>query len=366
MSSRSPEQGGAVNTVAVASPLIGAAEPFRRFRWVVLCACAEAVGMTAAAAATLLADALLPGPRSTVDSILVLLMIVAGGLVEGVSLGVFQSAGMVRWFPVFSRRRWILSTTLVAGLGWAAASAPAQFAGSAGPSAPPAALIIGGGLLLGALMGSLLGAAQGGGLRGAVRHPWRWAGISALAWAPTMAIIFTGATAPEAGWPIVVTLLLAAATGAAAGAVLGLVSGWLWPVLDAPSWSHAFVTGLLKSHLHRLLDRSLAVLQVTGRVSGRMIELPAQYAFDGAALVVLPGRPRTKRWWRNLEEPRRVRVLLGGEWRDGVGAALLPDEPGFQAAVLAYRARWPHIRVPAAGFRVIVRLEGIGEVPALR
>jgi hypothetical protein len=341
---------------STASPA-GTVETFELSRWVFLCALAEAIGMTAAAGATLLAEAIIPAPRSPFANTLVLVLIVGGGLIEGIALGVLQSAGLVRWVPAFSRRRWILWTTLVAGLGWAAASAPAQFAASADTSPPSLIVLVGGALLLGALMGSLLGAAQAGGFRGKVARPWRWIGISVLAWAPTMAVIFVGATTPDSGWPPVATLPLATATGAVAGAVLGLVSGALWPVVHAPSWSHAFVVGLLKSRAGGLLDRSLVVLRLRGQVTGRTIELPAQYAVDGDALIILPGRPAEKRWWRNLQEPSSVNVLVGGEWRTGEGRALTAHQNGYQETVKAYRTRWDRVPVPPDGFPVIVRIE---------
>lgn len=223
-----------VSSARGGSPATHDGSRFQLWRWVILCAVAETLGMTAAAAATRLADAWLPEPRQGADSLLVLLMIVAGGLVEGVALGTLQSIGLARWIPAVSRPRWILATTVVAGLGWAAASAPAQFSDSTDSFTPPVAVVVGGGLLLGALMGCVLGAVQAGGLRGRVRHPWRWIGISLVAWAPAMGIIFTGATTAGAEWPAFLTLLWAAATGAAAGATLGLLSGLLWPVLHAP------------------------------------------------------------------------------------------------------------------------------------
>jgi hypothetical protein len=337
-----------------------AVDTFQLSRWILLCAAAEAIGMTAAAGATLLAEALIPGPRSTGADAVVLLLIVGGGLVEGIALGVLQSAGLARWLPDFSRRRWTLWTALVAGLGWAAASAPAQFGDSADTSQPSAIVVAGGALLLGAMMGALLGSAQAGGLRGRVAHPWRWVGISAVAWAPTMAIIFVGATTPSSSWPLVATLPLATATGAVAGAVLGFISGALWPVLNAPSWSHALVVGLLMSRTGGLLEGSLVLLRLQGRLTGRTLELPAQYAVDGNALIILPGNPAVKRWWRNLREPSPVNVRLRGEWRPGEGRALTAGQAAYQESVDAYRSRWARMPLPEEGIPVIVRVE-LGE-----
>jgi hypothetical protein len=165
--------------------------------------------------------------------VLVLLLIVTGGLVEGLALGALQAGALARLLHSFSRSRWVISTTLVAGLGWAAASAPSQLADSTGTSPVPAVWVVVGGMALGGLMGVVLGAAQAGGLRASVNHPWRWIPVSALAWAPAMGIIFAGATAPDPTWRAGTTLVLAALTGATAGATMGLVSGLCWPLVQA-------------------------------------------------------------------------------------------------------------------------------------
>jgi hypothetical protein len=122
---------------------------------------------------------------------------------------------------------------VVAGLGWAAASAPALFAdqGAVG-SAPPLLLIVAGAGALGAVMGLLLGAPQGAALRGHVSRPWRWAEVSALAWTPAMVVIFLGATVPSAKWATMAVALTGAFTGLVAGTLLGVLSGALMSVLD--------------------------------------------------------------------------------------------------------------------------------------
>jgi hypothetical protein len=133
----------------------------------------------------------------------------------------------------------------VAGLGWAAVSAPAVLAPDDGGPAPSLALVVGGAGALGLATGAVLGAAQawvirssltrGLGVRGSVAHPWRWTGISALAWAPAMAVIFAGAQSAPAHWSTGAVALLGTATGALAGAALGAVCGALVPVLHDPT-----------------------------------------------------------------------------------------------------------------------------------
>ena len=46
-----------------------------------------------------------------------LLLIIGGGLIEGVALGTAQAVGLRRVLPALSVRKWIVVTTLVAGLG---------------------------------------------------------------------------------------------------------------------------------------------------------------------------------------------------------------------------------------------------------
>jgi hypothetical protein len=208
------------------------ARPLSLVRWTILCASAEAIGMAAASSAAKVSQALVGEPGNGRESAIALSLVVAGGLVEGIALGTLQAAGLGRLLPGLNRRRWLLVTAAVAGLGWAAASAPAVLTADSGGAAPPLLLILGGALGLGAAMGAVLGAAQASVLRGQVRHPWRWVGANMAAWAPAMAVIFAGATAPGADWPGPTVVALGAVTGLLAGTVLGLVSGWFLPTLD--------------------------------------------------------------------------------------------------------------------------------------
>lgn len=331
-------------------------------RWITLCAVAEAIGMTAAATAAKASQALVGEPGNPREASLALTLVVAGGLVEGLALGGLQAAGLGRLLPGLDRRRWLLVTTAVAGLGWALASAPAALSGTDDGSAPPLLLVLGGAATLGAVMGLLLGAAQAGVLRGHVRHPWRWVCASAAAWAPAMAVIFLGATAPEADWSAPAVVALGTATGLVAGAVLGLVSWWFMDTLDGPPAYNLFVLRLLGSPAHRALGRSVVALRVRGVVSGQVFELPVQYAAAADSVVILPGRPETRRWWRNLAEPAPVEVLLQGRWQRGEGFLLRPGDPGYDIAVGAYRRRWPRMRIAEDSPLVQVRL--LGDPPA--
>jgi MFS family permease len=373
--------------------------------------------MTAAATAAKTSQALIGEPGNGRESALALCLVVGGGLVEGVALGTLQAVGLGRPLPGLNRRRWLLITVAVAGLGWAAASAPAALSGADDTGAtPPLALILGGAFLLGAVMGTLLGAAQATVLRGQVRHPRRWVGASTAAWAPAVVVIFLGASAPDADWPGPTVIVLGALTGLGAGAILGLVSFWFLPTLDGPSAQNRLVIGVLGSRAHRVLDRPLVALRVRGVMTGRTFELPVQYAVDdtsvlnandsstvntvgdagvnsavnsmgnagvnstvsstgnaevnsagnavGNTVVVLPGRPETKRWWRNLIEPAPVDVLLQGHWQHGHGILLHAGEPGYDTALGVYQRRWPRADIPKDSPLVRVRLDSLNPAEA--
>jgi deazaflavin-dependent oxidoreductase (nitroreductase family) len=70
------------------------------------------------------------------------------------------------------------------------------------------------------------------------------------------------------------------------------------------------VVGLLRSPLHRIVDKQTLVITVTGRKSGKRYTLPVSYIRDGKTLLVISQKDRT--WWRNLRGGAPVTVLLQG------------------------------------------------------
>jgi hypothetical protein len=278
---------------------------------------------------------------------------ILGGLVEGTALGILQANWLGRRFDGFPRRRWIAATIVVAGVGWAAASAPSAF-GDGDGAAPGWAFVGVAAAGLGLAMGAILGAAQAWAIRGSVRHPWRWTGISAVAWTPTMAIIFVGATLPDAHWQTASVILTAALTGAVAGLVLGAITHPLMAALNGPSISSAVVAWGLRRRVPGL-GASFALLRVTGRRTGRVFEFPVQYARQGDVVAVLPARPERKNWWRNLQTRSRLVIWLDGEWRRGDAVVVREGSRDYEEAHAVYAKRWPSAaRARAAMFVRIV------------
>jgi hypothetical protein len=116
----------------------------------------------------------------------------------------------------------------------------------------------------------------------------------------------------------------------------------------------------LKSPLHHLMSDGVALLEYTGRRSGRSLAVPVSYVPDDGA-VVLVSRVR-RRWWRNFRRPSAVTLTLRGRpWR---GRAIVLDASPEEIADVLTRlsARVGHrlsdSRAAAmAADRVVVRVE---------
>jgi hypothetical protein len=205
-------------------------------RWVVLCAGAEVIGMTAAAGAARIGQTWTGAEQSPREVAAALAVLTAGGVVEGLAVGVAQAIGLGGRLGRRWRRRWIGVTVLIAGVGWAAASAPGVLASEESGGEPPKLFVLAGATALGAGMGVLLGLAQSTVLRrsGQVR-PWRWAAVSTAAWATAMPIIFAGATWPDESWQTASVIGAGSLTGLVAGAALGAVTA----VGTRRAWEHS-------------------------------------------------------------------------------------------------------------------------------
>lgn len=319
--------------------------------WIMACALAETLGMTAAATATVLGHSL--------GTAAALALVIAGGLVEGLALGWAQSRVLRTLAPRLVRRRYVLATVAAAGLGWAGASAPAAFSGDADGAPPSTVVIVLSAAGLGLVMGAVLGCAQAAVLRGAVRHPWRWVGANVAAWPAAMIVIFLGATTPSASWPPWTILVLAVVTGVAAGGLLGSVSGWFLTSLTGASARDRAVLTLLASHRRSRLQRAVIGLEVRGRVSGRPYRLPVQYAVAPGGLAVVPGGAARKTWWRNISgQPTAVAVLRGAVWAPASARLLSPEDPARMAVGAAYVDRWPRSVLAMDQPLVLIQLGG--------
>jgi len=105
------------------------------------------------------------------------------------------------------------------------------------------------------------------------------------------------------------------------------------------------VRAVLESPAHRLLSGSTDVVRYRGRRSGTEFSTPTQYARYGDDLVILVGKPETKRWWRNFRVDRNLDVLVQGQWLAMTGRAVVgADEPEVISPLLdTYLERFPKV-----------------------
>ncbi len=316
--------------------------------WVVLCAAAAAVGVTAAAAAVRGADTLLQGTTSW-QTALAWAVVPAAGTTGAVTIGLAQSRALRRRWPDLSPQRFVGVTVLVGAAVWAAGSllslttAPGSVTttGTAGTghSWP---VLVAGGALLGATAGGILGLAQAWSMPRRWRSRSVWVLGSAVAWMPAMSVIVLGAGAPGAAWPLATLLARAAVTGLLAGALLGLVLGWVSPSLDGVPLSRRAVLAALRHGRPRRLGRAVLGLRVTGRVTGAGYELPVMYVEHGGDLWVAVRGSSQKTWWRNLGTKTSVAVLDEAGWHAAVADLVPATDSRFLNAFAWYLVRWPH------------------------
>ena len=86
------------------------------------------------------------------------------------------------------------------------------------------------------------------------------------------------------------------------------------------------VAVLLRSPLHRVVSGRLALITVTGRISGRSFTIPVMYEPTEAGIEIPVMWPERKRWWRNLRQEADVRLRLDG--RDRAGRAIAHERDG--------------------------------------
>jgi deazaflavin-dependent oxidoreductase (nitroreductase family) len=117
-------------------------------------------------------------------------------------------------------------------------------------------------------------------------------------------------------------------------------------------WFNPIMIWLLKSPLHGMISKSVMLVTVTGRKSGKSISTPTNYLRDGNSLWVISWRERM--WWRNLRGGAKVRVLLTGRSVEGHGQVIEEEKEVAQSLAGYYRkapqyAKYVKIGMDAAG-----------------
>lgn len=117
-------------------------------------------------------------------------------------------------------------------------------------------------------------------------------------------------------------------------------------------WYNSIITWLLQSPLHGMVSKSVMLVTVTGRKSGKPISTPTNYLRNEDTLWVISWRDR--RWWRNLRGGAKTRVLLAGKVAEGSGDVIEEEKAVAQSLLDYYRrvpqyAKYVKIDLDAAG-----------------
>ncbi len=85
-----------------------------------------------------------------------------------------------------------------------------------------------------------------------------------------------------------------------------------------------FVTWLLRSPMHGLIDKYTVLITFTGRKSGKTYTFPISYMRDGDTLMMISRREHN--WWKNFRGGTEVTLYLQGHTLKARGEAFTDTE----------------------------------------
>ena len=198
-------------------------------RWVIANSLAETVGLGSAFGIGIVLFPYLQAPGLQTALASAVAAILAGTLIEGTVVGTAQWLVLRRPLPGIRWRAWALATGVGAFVAWTSGMLPGTLLGAdtegAAPAEPSAAVVYGLAAAMGLVAGSILGTPQWLVLRRHLRRAALWIPANALAWAPGMILAFVAADFLFSAGTGMTTMLLAVATLAVIGAVVGAIHG---------------------------------------------------------------------------------------------------------------------------------------------
>ena len=203
-------------------------------RWVIANSLAETVGLGSAFGIGVLLFPYLQAPGVLTALATAAAAILAGTIIEGTVVGTAQWLVLRRPLPDMKWRSWALATAVGAFVAWSAGMLPGTLMGAGGAEGgaegaaaaePSAAVVFGMAAVMGLVAGAILGTPQWVVLRRHVPRAALWIPANALAWAPGMVMAFVAADVLFSAGIGIGTVLLAVATLAAIGAVVGAIHG---------------------------------------------------------------------------------------------------------------------------------------------
>lgn len=199
-------------------------------RWTVACGIGEFLGIGVAAGLWFLHSVVFGEPQAIGQKILLIVVMIIAGVIEGLVTGAFQWSVLRIRFIDMKARNWLFFTALGAAVAWLLGMMPSTFfapdAGvSSGGFEPSGGLVVLLGALMGVVLGALLGVFQWFELKKHTLAASCWILANALGWLAGMVVIFLGASLPAAGTSLAIIILIGAISGLFAGLLVGAITG---------------------------------------------------------------------------------------------------------------------------------------------
>ncbi|MGI8406541.1 MAG: nitroreductase/quinone reductase family protein [Thermomicrobiales bacterium] len=91
---------------------------------------------------------------------------------------------------------------------------------------------------------------------------------------------------------------------------------------------NVFPSLILRSPFHAVMSQKYAIIEFTGRKTGRQYHTPIAYVRDGDRILISTDSP----WWRNLSGGAPVRMRLCGRMVSGIAVPV--TDPARATAIL--------------------------------
>jgi hypothetical protein len=219
-------------------------------RWALYTTLGELVGFLAPALAGVLVARATNTFTTAISPVLVVLILVVAGSLEGAAVGYAQWRALRHTLPTLGWREWTGATAVAAALAWLLGMLPNTIADSLGLSIPAILLIW---LVVAPTLLLSIGTAQWLMLRRYVAQAWLWIPVNAVAWLLGVLATFIGASLISETMPLALAVGIGVASGVLMGAIVGMLTGaalvWLFRGRGAESAKRKAENG--KTIIHR-------------------------------------------------------------------------------------------------------------------
>lgn len=199
--------------------------------WAIACGIGEFFGIGVAAGIGFLYLSMLGEPGDLGEKVLLVLVMVLAGIIEGVVVGSFQWSVLKKRFIDMKAKNWLFFTALGAATAWLLGMIPSTFfisessassSATVEPSSVQIALLA---AVSGIVLGALFGAFQWIELKKHTPDAGRWILANLLGWTVGLIIIYLGASIPSLDTSLAGVISIGVISGLLAGLSVGAITG---------------------------------------------------------------------------------------------------------------------------------------------